>query len=73
MVLSKPDQIKVVDKEVEALPSKGAICQVSMTSPGQVFCILVVLIKDSVWRSIIYLKWLNKEFSDLPHFQMDLT
>ena len=63
MVLSKLDQIKVVDKEVEALLSKCTIRWVSMTSSRQVFCIFVIPKKDNR-------KWLKKEFLDPPHFRM---
>ena len=70
-VLSKPDQIRVVDEEVDALLSKGAIRRVSKTSKGLVSRIFVVPKKDGGWRPIINLKWLNKTFLDPPHFRMD--
>ena len=70
-VLSKPDQIQVVDKEMEALLPKGAIRRVSKTSRGLVLRIFVVPKKDGGWRPIINLKWLNQTFLDMPHFRMD--
>ena len=70
-VLSKPEQIKVVDEEVVALLAKGAIRQISKTSRGLVSRIFVVPKKDGGWRPIINLKWLNKTFLDPPHFRMD--
>ena len=70
-VLSKPDQIKVVDEEVVALLAKGAIRRVSKTSRGLVSRIFVVTKKDGGWRPIINLKWLNKTFLNPPHFRMD--
>ena len=70
-VLSKRDQIQVVDEEVEALLAKGAIERVSKASRGLVSQIFVVPKKDGGWRPIINLKWLNKTVLDPPHFRMD--
>ena len=70
-VLTKPEQIKVVAKEVAALLTKQAIRRVSPTTRSLVSCIFVVLKKDGGWRPIINLKWLNQTFLDPPHFRME--
>lgn len=70
-VLTKPEQIKVVDEKVAALLVKQAIRRVSPTTRGLVSRIFVVPKKDGGWRPIINLKWLNQTFLDPPHFRMD--
>ena len=71
-VLTKPVQITVMDEEVSALLAKHAIRRVSRTSLGLVSRMFVVPKKDSGWRPIINLKWLNKTFLNAS-LRMDMV
>ena len=66
----KPDEMKLVDKEVEEMIQKGAIQEVSPI-PGQfVSSIFIVEKKDSGYRPVINLKKLN-QYIPYQHFKME--
>ena len=68
--LRDPDQVRVIDEEVEALLRKGAIEKV-VSSPGYYSRVFVVPKEDGGWRPILNLKRLNKTFLISPPFRMD--
>jgi len=59
--LRDPDQVRVIDEEVEALLRKGAIEKV-VSSPGYYSRVFVVPKEDGGWRPILNLKRLNKTY-----------
>ena len=67
--LRDPEQVRVIDEEVEALLRKGAIEEV-VPSPGYYSRVFVVPKKDGGWRPILNLKRL-KTFLVSPPFRMD--